>query len=258
MATDAVAEARKVLGRKLRGLREASGYTQQELADLLGYSRPRVAGAERGESCSALFWQGCDRLLNTGGVLTSDYQEIEDIRRTEAREAAEAERIRRTFHTANSPQGQEDTGAQLAGFTGRSHKFIATFIGPDAAKQVTNLSEAKAPDAPQWISCQSAPFAHSSGQCELHVWPFGVAIFHLIEDLKMPNIASLALWRMRSYAENMAWATTNLRQLTGLEDVSASYVLSAYWVTEPDWPENKLDVALRTICTPRILLQREA
>ncbi|WP_243723311.1 hypothetical protein [Actinomadura sp. 7K507] len=79
-----------------------------------------------------------------------------------------------------------------------------------------------------------------------------------MEDLTLPNIASLALWRMRSYSENMAWATANLRQLTGHEDVSASYVLSAYWVTDPEWPEENLDDALRTICTPRILLQREA
>lgn len=258
MATEAVAEARKVLGRKLRGLREASGYTQQELADLLGYSRPRVAGAERGESCSALFWQGCDKLLKTGGVLASGYKEIEEIRRSEAREAAEAERIQRISRTVGLPQSIEFEGGELAGFSARSHKFIAAFIGAAAAEQAISSSEAKAPDTPQWISCWATPFAHSSGQCKLHIWPFGVAIFHLVEEFAMPNIASLALWRMRSYAENMAWATTNLRQLTGLEDVSASYVLSAYWVTEPEWPSCKLDDALRTICTPRILLQREA
>jgi len=258
VATDAVAEARKVLGRKLRALREASGYTQQELADLLGYSRPRVAGAERGESCSALFWQGCDKLLGTGGSLISAYQEVEEIRRAEARKAAEAERIQRASRAVGLPQVRDDEDGELAGFAARSHKFIAAYIGARAAEQVMRLSGAKTPDTPSWIPCQSTPFAHSSGQCELHLWPFGVAIFHLVEDIAMPNIASLALWRMRSYAENMAWATANLRQLTGLEDISASYVLSAYWVTEPEWPESKLDDALRTICTPRILLQREA
>ncbi|MEU9870669.1 helix-turn-helix transcriptional regulator [Actinomadura sp. NPDC048021] len=258
MTTDEVIEARKVLGRKLRGLREASGYTQQGLADLLGYSRPRVAGAERGESCSALFWQGCDRLLDTGGVLTSTYHEIEGIRRTEARKAAEAERIRRAVDAGGIPQIKEDGGKVLAGFAARSHKFIAAFVGARAAEQVMSLSNARTTQDRHWISCQSAPFAHSSGQCELHVWPFGVAIFHLVEELAMPNITSLALWRMRSYAENLAWATANLRRLTGLDDVSASYVLSAYWVTEPGWPESTLDDALRTICTPRILLQREA
>ncbi|WP_433466996.1 helix-turn-helix domain-containing protein [Spirillospora sp. CA-128828] len=257
MATDEVPEARKALGRKLRGLREASGYTQQELADLLGYSRPRVAGAERGESCSALFWQGCDKLLNTG-ALTSAYHEVEEIRRTEARKAAEAERIRRGVSAAKVPQIKGDSGSALAGFSARSHKFIAAFIGARAAEKVASSSEAKTPPTPQWISCLSIPFAHSSGQCELHIWPFGVAIFHLVEELKMPNIASLALWRMRSYAENLAWATANLQKLTGLDEISASYVLSAYWVTEPGWPENTLDTALRTICTPRILLQREA
>lgn len=258
MTTDAVAEARKALGRKLRGLREGSGYTQQELADLLGYSRPRVAGAERGESCSALFWQGCDKLLNTGGALESGYKEVEEIRRAEARRAAEAERIQRAAKAVNNRQSGDIAEAKLAGFATRSHKFIAAFIGAQAAEQVSTSSNAKTPDTPQWIPCQSAPFAHSSGQCDLHVWPFGVAVFHLVEDLAMPNIANLAFWRMRSYSENMAWATTNLRQLTGIDDVSASYVLSAYWVTDPEWPEGKLDDALRTICTPRILLQREA
>ena len=258
MATDAVAEARKVLGRKLRGFREASGYTQQELAGLLGYSRPRVAGAERGDSCSELFWQGCDKLLNAGGILTSSYREIEEIRRVEAREAAEAERVERALHTVVLPQKSENAAGELAGFSARSHKFIAAFLGVEAAQLVISSCEAKTSDDSHWIPCRSAPFAHSSGRCELHIWPFGVAIFHLVEDIAMPNIASLALWRMRSYAENLAWATTNLRRLTGVEEVSASYVLSAYWVTEPEWARGNLDNALRTLCTPRILLQRES
>ncbi|NVI91392.1 helix-turn-helix domain-containing protein [Actinomadura sp. BRA 177] len=258
MATDAVAEARKVLGRKLRGFREASGYTQQELAGLLGYSRPRVAGAERGDSCSELFWQGCDKLLNAGGALTYSYQEIEKIRRAEAREVAETERIERALRTVPLPRGDSNTVGELAGFSARSHKFIAAFVGVEAAQRAISACDARVADDSHWISCRSAPYAHSSGQCELHIWPFGVAIFHLVEDLTMPNIASLALWRMRSYAENLAWATTNLRQLTGAEDVSASYVLSAYWVTEPEWAHGQLDDALRTICTPRILLQRES
>ena len=83
MPTDAVATAREVLGRQPRDLRVAAHLTQQELSDLLGYPRPRVAGAEKGESCALLFWQGCDKVLNANGALLACYREVEALRQQE-------------------------------------------------------------------------------------------------------------------------------------------------------------------------------
>ena len=102
MPTDAVATAREVLGRQLRDLRVTAHLTQQELADLLGYSRPRVAGAEKGESCALLFWQGCDKVLNANGALLACYREVEALRQQEADEAAAVARAERATRARES------------------------------------------------------------------------------------------------------------------------------------------------------------
>lgn len=138
----------------------------------------------------------------------------------------------------------------------RSHKFIASHIGPDAAHRFGDQAEV-AHKAVEGLECYSASVEHQSGQCDLHVWPFGSAIFHLVEDLELSSIATLALWRFQSYEENLAWATTKLRALTGDERIRASYVLSLYWVHSPIWVGRPLNTALRLICAPRILLDRE-
>jgi hypothetical protein len=68
------------------------------LADRVGYSRARVAGAENGEGCAALFWAGCDKVLNGGGVLAAGYRATEELRQREAAEEAasvHAERLKR-------------------------------------------------------------------------------------------------------------------------------------------------------------------
>lgn len=254
MASEAVTAARQTLGKELRSLREATGMTQQELADRLGYSRPRVAGAEKGDGCALLFWQGCDKILNAKGALVAGFRQIEEIRRREAEDAAEEARARRTaqLNAPNSRDGLE----VISPFSVASHKFIAAHIGHQAARRIMAHADAVTTRS-QWFDCNSVPTGHSAGRCDLYVWPFGVAVFHLREDLEMPSIGKLALWRVRSYEENLLWATTRLRQLTTLDSVSASYVLSAYWVTEHRWTEEQTTSALKIICTPRVLLKRD-
>ena len=102
MPTDAVAAAREALGRQLRDLRISAHLTQQELANLLGYSRPRVAGAEKGESCALLFWQGCDKVLHANGALLAHYREVEALRQQEMEEAAAAARAERAARVRES------------------------------------------------------------------------------------------------------------------------------------------------------------
>ncbi|MEU6710053.1 hypothetical protein ABZ897_01125 [Nonomuraea sp. NPDC046802] len=130
----------------------------------------------------------------------------------------------------------------------RSHKFIPAFVGEPAVKQ---LMQASSQD------CHVIPLDHPSGQCSLHVWPFGVVIVHLVEEIAVPNIARLAVWRYRSYAENLKWVAGYLQTLTGDASIQASYVLSAYWLHSPIWVGRMLDTALRIICAPRVLVERE-
>jgi hypothetical protein len=139
----------------------------------------------------------------------------------------------------------------------RSHKFIAGYVGPAAAAAIASRTEAS-PGSFAGMDCRSALIRHPAGRCTLHVWPFGSAIFHLAEDLEVSGVATLALWRVRSYEENIAWASEHLRELAGDDGARASYVLSAYWVRSPIWAGQLLATGMRLICCPRVLLERGA
>ena len=77
--TGQLRELRKELGRGLHTAREAAGYPQSVLARKLGYTRSAVSNAESGGYASRDFWQRCDDILQTGGTLTSGYDEIREI-----------------------------------------------------------------------------------------------------------------------------------------------------------------------------------
>lgn len=133
----------------------------------------------------------------------------------------------------------------------RSHKFIAAHIGEAAASRLIAQSGSGEEGQP------GIPVQHPSGECWLHVWPYGVAVFHLVEELDVPNIASLAVWRYRSYEQDLDWAARRLRDLAGDDTIRAAYVLSLYWLHSPIWVGRMLDTALRIICAPRILVDRD-
>lgn len=138
----------------------------------------------------------------------------------------------------------------------RSHKFIAAFIGAASAARLAALEAAEPAGRVEGMACSALPIAAPTGPCRLYIWPFGVVVFHLVEELDLPDIASLAIWRYRSYEENLTWATDRLRGLTG-ETFAASYVLSLYWLHTAIWAGPVLDTALRIICAPRILIDRD-
>ncbi|MEU9136219.1 hypothetical protein AB0D33_09670 [Streptomyces sp. NPDC048404] len=147
-----------------------------------------------------------------------------------------------------------DREASVCGL--RSHKFIPIFVGPDvAAKLVDSQGMNGASD--QWVDCHRAEFPLSDAQCTLYSWPFGVVMYHLVEDRPIEQVAELAVWRRSSYEENMSWAQNELRRLTGVESLSASYVLSLYWLDNSVWSGIQLETALRMMCMPRVLLERD-
>ncbi len=79
ISPEAVAEARRQLGRQLAALRKAAGYkTQHEFAPLTFYTRSTLANAETGrQRTGRAFWRRCDEVLCTGGVLAAGYDRIE-------------------------------------------------------------------------------------------------------------------------------------------------------------------------------------
>ena len=137
----------------------------------------------------------------------------------------------------------------------RSHKFIPVFIGAEVASALSTAGRWCHVDD-QWTECRRREVDHPAGSCNLHLWPFGVALFHLVEDLALESVAQLAVWRRITYEQNMQWVNDQLRALTGCEISGQPYVLSLYWVDEPAWQGHDLLTALRLMCIPRVLVQR--
>ena len=137
----------------------------------------------------------------------------------------------------------------------RSHKFIPVFIGAQAATALSTAGQWSHVDD-QWTECRRRAVDHPAGSCNLYLWPFGVALFHLVEDLALDSVAHLAVWRRITYEQNMQWARDQLHALTGDEIGGQPYVLSLYWVDEPVWQGRDLLTALRLMCIPRLLVQR--
>ncbi|WP_214326017.1 hypothetical protein [Nonomuraea sediminis] len=139
----------------------------------------------------------------------------------------------------------------------RSHKFIPAYI---EAKRIPELIRAEAmgsSEAKFGLECHRAEISNPHGKCALYAWPFGVAMLHLIEELELPSLANLATWRRRTYARDLEWASSYLSSSISAP-VNASYVLSAYWVHAPSWQVHELDTALRIMCIPKILLERDS
>lgn len=151
-----------------------------------------------------------------------------------------------------------DTGAaagDAAAVSLRSHQFVPAWIGPDAASSIATVHALK-PARAEWIEPQhrgvSGPSAEAT--CELHVWPHGVVIFHIVDELSFPSLASLALWREQTYDERLTWATGELRPIA--PDAQAAYVLSLYWLDASDRSGPDHETQMRIICMPEILLDR--
>jgi len=104
---DDIEAVRRALGERLASLRTAAGLSQPQLAPLVGYSRSTLANAETGRRPAAReFWQRCDEVLATGGVLGRQYDELaarKQKRQAAAQQAARAERLARIEQAQQHP-----------------------------------------------------------------------------------------------------------------------------------------------------------
>lgn len=69
----------RLLGEELAERRRSAGFTQERFAaqELIHYGRSTIANVERGrQRVSRDFWNACDTLLGTGGVLVRKYEQI--------------------------------------------------------------------------------------------------------------------------------------------------------------------------------------
>nr|MBA2308414.1 hypothetical protein [Pseudonocardiales bacterium] len=148
----------------------------------------------------------------------------------------------------------EVSSSQLCELT--SHQFIPVHLGPELAAELVRAESLDARDV-LWADCHSGVIdLPGDGSCELYVFPWGVAVFHLVQDLHMPSVAQVAAWRRDAYRSAQEWATTRVRSATGSDTPAAQYVMSMYWVRKPLWSGPALDTAMRLLSMPRVLLGR--
>ncbi|MEV0611062.1 hypothetical protein AB0I61_32385 [Polymorphospora rubra] len=155
------------------------------------------------------------------------------------------------------PGGSAAPGDRAGGanYAARSHMFIPAFVGTQAAAEIAQRNRLE-PATEQWFDCYKAPLDLYGGG-GLYVWPFGVAMFHVVEDLELPDLAALAVWRQRTYQDKLRWATRRLRDLHCDDIPEALYVFSLYWMAQPIWSGDTLQAALRILSMPKVLLRRD-
>ncbi|MCA1600095.1 MAG: hypothetical protein LC776_00135 [Acidobacteria bacterium] len=159
---------------------------------------------------------------------------------------------RRHGDMPTGPSGQADH------FQVRNHKLIPAFIGAGLAERLIDDLAMRATSIYS-MCCYHCPLDHARNEvsADLWIWPFGVALFRLVEVVEFPSLAQYAIWHRRVYDEQMDWANQKIKSLLQ-SDASAQYAMPINWITRSVWPRSQLGTALRILSAPRILLQRTA
>lgn len=137
-ASSTVTGARRTLGEQLHSLRDAAGMTQQQLAQIVGYSRSTVANVEAGrQQVDRSFWERCDNALRADELLTSGFDQVQELMQQLNRQQAEiAQRARlaqidqwkRGHQAAQQPLAGDGTTGETpsapAGFEAIQHVFF--------------------------------------------------------------------------------------------------------------------------------------
>lgn len=153
-------------------------------------------------------------------------------------------------HTSRS-SGEKRT------FQLRNHKLIPAFIGADLAERaINNLAMKAAVASSTECYCCTLHHPREGVDSDLWVWPFGVALFHIVEDVEFPSLSSFAVWHRRVYDEQIGWVNQEVGALLG-STVTAQYAMPLNWIIRSIWTRSELDTALRILSTPRILLRGE-
>ncbi|WP_239168087.1 XRE family transcriptional regulator [Catellatospora coxensis] len=138
-----------------------------------------------------------------------------------------------------------------------SHKFIPVHLGGQRAAALAARVDATPAAGQWWAGCRILPVETAAGRsADLYVWPWGVALAHLREELELETLTDLALWRRSSYPASRAWTDEQVRGITGDQEISSPYCFSGYWLKSAKWEGERLDRAVRLLSMPSQLLQR--
>ncbi|MFE2639406.1 XRE family transcriptional regulator [Streptomyces scopuliridis] len=176
-----------------------------------------------------------------------------------------------TFH-ASLAEGEGDPAADgqpvepdpksspaLGPATVVSHKFIPIYVG-EAAQAITGAPREPGPGG---LEHRSTPAAHpdAAADSQLHLYDCGVVIAHLVQPLRVQNLGELAAWRYRTYAADLVWAGSRIRELLSAQPQThtpaPTYVLSAYLLEDSPWQGPDLESALQLLTTPSVLVDRQ-
>ncbi|MFF7157893.1 multiprotein-bridging factor 1 family protein [Streptomyces sp. NPDC008139] len=141
-----------------------------------------------------------------------------------------------------------------------SHKFLPVFVGTEQARHLRAGMNAGSEDS--WLESSWARVDHADdgAVCTLHAFACGVVVFHLVQQRTPQSLTELAVWRYRSYASDLPWAGSVMRDLLQVgpgEQPDPEYILSLYWVTSDPWTTGpEFDTALRLLSTPSVLVDR--
>ncbi|MFI7645148.1 helix-turn-helix domain-containing protein [Micromonospora sp. NPDC049460] len=143
-----IREARRRLGQQLAALRKAAGHTQHSLAPLTLYGRSTIANTETGhQRPDRTFWQRCDEVLHTDGILTAGYDRIVILEREYQRARSSALVALPPPLTADHAPAPTISGGALAQTTESPaqwrHELLKTTVGETA--EAANSSQGVGP-----------------------------------------------------------------------------------------------------------------
>jgi hypothetical protein len=155
--------------------------------------------------------------------------------------------------------GEDDTTppATTDGFAVVSHQIVPVYVGAAAAARLM-AEPAFELRTWKWTRIASREMPHPTGTATAYVLEWGVVVFHIAHRLQLANVAAMANWRKNAHDRTFDDGRTQVRQL--LDDPTAAgpeYVLSSWWVEQPIWSGAELDTAMRLMCMPSVLLDRQ-
>ncbi|WP_405094606.1 helix-turn-helix domain-containing protein [Micromonospora sp. NBC_01412] len=227
-------------GRETRALRHALRMSIRDFAAHLGVAERTVSKWEAGQETV------CPR------------PEMQAALDTALGRASHKAVARFSTTLGHSPQPSGETAGR---YRVQSHKFIPAYLGAATAERLASVT-ALTPRPHQWLDVSTTRIPSPEGSCTAHVYACGVVVLHLVQDLELTGLSSLATWRYRSYEDDLPWAAEQITGflLAGLADkaVEPEYVLSMYVLSESAWTGDQLDNALRLISLPSVLVDRHS
>lgn len=156
---------------------------------------------------------------------------------------------------------RESDSRTLERFTIESHKFVPVYLGSGEVISTADAHERESP----WATYLEV---NTGGQARLCVFPFGVGVWHIVDNQEFSSVTDLAIWRRKTYGailkeEHPIIRTTSDIASLSFGDVDNSlkeilgkpgYVLSLFVLRNAIWEDHEeLHTALRLICCPTAL-----